>query len=202
MTIRIAARGLAAAGLAGLLALSFLLLLGASPAHAQLDDLLDPDLLEPAPDDPLPEEDPLEPAPDEPEGTDLIGDLLGEGLLDPADLLELGDLLELDPDDLLGLQLDELLGMLNLEDLLGLLDLLGEDPPAEDPDPVPDPTPTTPPAAPQDQVTEVPRGGVATGAGGASETTGASTAPVMLASLLLVGTAGGQLAARRWFAAS
>lgn len=196
MTIRIVARGLAAAGLAGLLALSFLLGLGASPAHAQLPEV--PDLLpeDPAPEDPLAPEDPA--VPDAPEGTDLIGDLLGEGLLDPDDLLELGDLLDLNPDDLLGLQLDELLEMLNLEDLLGLLDLLGEDPA---PDPVPaDPTPTPPP--PAAQVTEVPRGGVATGAGGASDTGAAGTAPLVLASLLLAGVGGGHLAARRWFAGS
>ncbi|MEX2619326.1 MAG: hypothetical protein WD250_03820 [Egibacteraceae bacterium] len=197
MTIRIAARGLAAAGLAGLLALSFLLLLGASPAHAQLTDLDPGDLLDPELEDPELEDPELEdPNLEEPEDTDLIGDLLGEGLLDPDDLLELGDLLDLDSDELLGLELDEVLELLNLEDLDDLLALLDEDP-APDPEPVPAPTLTPPlPAA---QVTEVPRGGVATGAGGASETTGTSSAPVMLASLLLVGVTGGQIAARRWF---
>lgn len=182
-TLRFPLRPLAVGALALLFA-AFLVGAVASTAHAQLEDLLPEE-----PEDPT--EDPTEEVPDPTEETP-----------DPTDpgLLDLGDLL--DPDQLL--ELEELLGVgdlldledLSLDELLGLLDLLdAEDPtpPADDPDavvvtdpPAPGASPT-PAAAPQ--VTQRPVGGVAAGAGGASEQAGASWPLLALSALTMAGTA-------------
>lgn len=89
---------------------------------------------------------------------------------------------------------EELLRTLTLDELLGLL---AEEPPAA-PAPVPDPAPApapvaTPTSGPQPgaQVAQRPVGGVATGAGGATDN-GGTTAPLLaLGALVLAGTAAG-----------
>lgn len=105
-----------------------------------------------------------------------------------------GDLL--DPDTLPP-EIQDLVGELNLEELLSLLELLEEDPgpqPAPPPETaVPPPTPAaTPvaqaPAAPQ--VTQRPVGGVATGAGGAAPTSGAPSLSLLLAGAVTLTGAG------------
>lgn len=185
-TLRFPLRPLAVGALALLFA-AFLVVAAASTAHAQLPELPGdptdpaPDPTDPAPDPTDPVPDPTDPAPDP--GLLDLGDLLDpDQLLELEELLGVGDLLDLED-----LSLDELLG------LLDLLDAEDPTPPADDPDavvvtdpPAPGASPT-PAAAPQ--VTQRPVGGVAAGAGGASEHAGATWPLLALSALTMAGTA-------------
>lgn len=168
LTRHLTLRPLLVGSMAVLFAL-FLALGGASVAHAQLPDVL--------PEDPE--------APESPESGGLL-DGLTEG-----ELLELQDLLGLTEEELLELE------NLTLEELLALLDLLDTEDPAPAPDPVPAPVaPAPPPAVPAaapapaaPQVTQRPVGGVAAGAGGASDQ-GASSVPLLALGALALAGAG------------
>ena len=191
MPTRIAVRTLLAASLTALLALCFAVAVAQQPAHAQLPGL---------PGDPgedLPGDEVLDPS--------LLDDLLAldpEGLLDVEDLLALEDVGGLL--DILDVgSLEELAGLLDLEsldDLTGLLDVLDLLPGEETPAPTPgttDPDPLAPGGPGTPQVTETPVGGVATGAGGATDGGTNGAVPLLLASMLLAG-AGGEFARRRF----
>lgn len=99
-----------------------------------------------------------------------------------------------------GGSLEELLQDLSLDELLNLLDLLGEESP-EGPAPVPAAQPAPVPATPtatqaSPQVAQRPVGGVATGAGGTDN--GGTTAPLLaLGALTLAGAAAGVTRTRR-----
>lgn len=162
MTLRVLLRPLMVASLAVLFGL--FLAHGAGTAHAQLLPEEDPAVPE--------VEEPEAPAPEEEEEADLIGQLLE--VLDPEGVLDLENL--------------------SLDELLSLLDLLAEDtppPPAVEPAPVaqvpaPTPAPAPPPRA---QVVQRPVGGVATGAGGATDNGGTTLPLLAFGALTLAGTA-------------
>lgn len=116
---------------------------------------------------------------------------------DPGGLLDIIDIL--DPEGLLDLE------DLSLDELLDLLDLLGQDTPppvapeTATPAPAVQPPAPGPPAPAPRQVVQRPVGGVATGAGGATEQHGGTTLPLLaLGALTLTGTAVTVTRLRKW----